>query len=133
MMIDLDSFKLVNDIYGHGMGDKVLIACAGIIKNAVPAGSRCGRIGGDEFIVLAKNYTEEKALQFIENVRTVINQKVMLDGKEFDVGFSSGIHVEYPDDSADGDAHKVFEHCLKEADQSMYSEKRQHKTGRSAK
>ena len=51
MMIDLDSFKLVNDIYGHEMGDRVLIACAETIRNAVPAGSKCGRIGGDEFAV----------------------------------------------------------------------------------
>ena len=48
MMIDLDSFKLVNDIYGHEMGDEVLISFARIIRDTVPAGSKCGRIGGDE-------------------------------------------------------------------------------------
>ena len=130
---DMDGLKYINDNFGHNEGDYGLKTIAYGLMSATTGNEVCARSGGDEFIVLAKNYTEEKALQFIENVRTVINQKVMLDGKEFDVGFSSGIHVEYPDDSAEGDAHKVFEHCLKEADQSMYSEKRQHKTGRSSK
>ena len=79
MMIDLDSFKLVNDIYGHGMGDKVLIACAGIIKNAVPAGSRCGRIGGDEFVAFAYGVTSEAA---VAEISGNINDGILRSAKE---------------------------------------------------
>lgn len=51
MLLDLDSFKLVNDIYGHGMGDQVLTRFAGIIRSNIRPGDLAGRIGGDEFIV----------------------------------------------------------------------------------
>lgn len=128
--IDMDGLKNINDNFGHNEGDYGLKTIAYGLMSASSGDEICARTGGDEFIVLAKNYTKEKALEFIERARTVIAQKVMLDGKEFKVGFSSGIHVEYPDDSSESDAHKVFEHCLKAADESMYSEKRGHKSGR---
>ena len=127
--IDMDGLKYINDNFGHTEGDYGLKTIAYALMSVSEGDEVCARTGGDEFIVLAKNYTEEKALEFIEKVRSVIAQKVMLDDKEFKVGFSSGIHVECPDDSAEGDAHKVFERCLKEADASMYSEKRLHKSG----
>ena len=128
--IDMDGLKYINDNFGHNEGDYGLKTIAYGLMCASTGDEICARTGGDEFIVLAKNYTEEKALKFIERARTVIAQKVMLDGKEFKVRFSSGIHVEYPDDLSESDAHKVFEHCLKAADESMYSEKRGHKNGR---
>lgn len=62
-MIDLDSFKAVNDIYGHEAGDQALILFSQLIKKYVPAGSFCGRIGGDEFVVFAKNMHEEEDLR----------------------------------------------------------------------
>ena len=127
--IDMDGLKYINDNFGHTEGDYGLKTIAYALMSVSEGDEVCARTGGDEFIVLAKNYTEEKALDFIEKVRSVITQKVMLDDKAFKVGFSSGIHVECPDDSAEGDAHKVFERCLKEADASMYSEKRLHKSG----
>ena len=55
MMIDLDSFKPVNDIYGHAMGDKVLIRFAEIIRSSIRATDIAGRIGGDEFVVFMKD------------------------------------------------------------------------------
>ncbi|SEF95549.1 GGDEF domain-containing protein [Lachnospira multipara] len=55
MMIDLDSFKPVNDIYGHDMVDKVLIRFAEIIRSAIRSTDLAGRMGGDEFIVFCKN------------------------------------------------------------------------------
>ena len=79
MMIDLDSFKLVNDIYGHEMGDKVLISCADIIRNAVPSGSRCGRLGGDEFASFALGVSTEAAVAEISNK---INEEITRSAKE---------------------------------------------------
>ena len=63
MMIDLDSFKLVNDIYGHDMGDRVLKGFSGIIESNVPEGSRCGRIGGDEFAVFLPDALSDEAAE----------------------------------------------------------------------
>ncbi|MBR4731736.1 MAG: diguanylate cyclase [Lachnospiraceae bacterium] len=65
MMIDLDSFKLVNDIYGHEMGDKVLITFSDLIRKSVPEGSQCGRIGGDEFVAFATGVTTEERVKEI--------------------------------------------------------------------
>lgn len=79
MMIDLDSFKLVNDIYGHEMGDKVLIAFAEIIKESLPAGSRHGRIGGDEFVSFAAGVTSEKK---VADITAKINSDLVSRAKE---------------------------------------------------
>ena len=65
LMIDLDSFKLVNDLYGHEMGDQVLISFSNVIRNSVPEGSVLGRIGGDEFVAFGKNVTEESEVREI--------------------------------------------------------------------
>lgn len=62
-MVDLDSFKPVNDLYGHDMGDKVLILFSNVIKKNIPAGSFCGRVGGDEFLLFAKNMVDEEAVK----------------------------------------------------------------------
>ena len=79
MMIDLDSFKLVNDIYGHEMGDKVLIAFAQIIKDTVPTGSKNGRIGGDEFVSFAIGITSEAK---VADITAKINEALVAKAKE---------------------------------------------------
>ena len=79
MMIDLDSFKLVNDIYGHEMGDKILISCADIIRNAVPSGSKCGRLGGDEFASFALGVSGEEV---VAEISAKINEEITRSAKE---------------------------------------------------
>ena len=49
LLLDLDHFKAINDRYGHGIGDDVLLAVAGIMRHTLPVGSHAGRLGGDEF------------------------------------------------------------------------------------
>ena len=61
-MLDLDSFKLVNDLYGHDTGDKVLILFSDLLKHNMRSEDVCGRIGGDEFLVFAKNMRTESEL-----------------------------------------------------------------------
>ncbi len=62
MITDLDSFKLVNDIYGHDMGDRVLAAFSKILKDNMVFPAVFGRIGGDEFLIFAENLKQEKDL-----------------------------------------------------------------------
>ncbi len=126
MMIDLDSFKLVNDIYGHEMGDKVLIACSEIIKRSVPSGSKCGRIGGDEFTAFAVGVTTEKAVADIaakinENI-TRRAKELMGDDMSIPLGASiGGIFVpRYGND---------YNALLKLADKSLYTVKKNGKHG----
>ena len=79
MMIDLDSFKLVNDIYGHEMGDRVLISFADIIRDTVPQGSKNGRIGGDEFVSFAKGIEKEEE---VAEISRQLNEKLVKSAKE---------------------------------------------------
>ena len=126
MMIDLDSFKLVNDIYGHGMGDKVLISCSEIIRKAVPAGSKCGRIGGDEFVAFAAGVTSEAAVAEISGKIndgiTKSAKELMGDDMSIPIGASiGGIFV--PRFGNDYNA------LLKLADKSLYNVKKNGKHG----
>ncbi len=74
LLIDMDSFKLVNDIYGHEAGDKLLIAFADIIGNNTGEEDVIGRIGGDEFVAFCRGITDEKTIAGI--VRRINEQLV---------------------------------------------------------
>ncbi len=127
---DMDDLKLINDRYGHNEGDYGLKTIAYAMMMSAAGDEICARAGGDEFIVLAKNYTDEKAQNFIKSVRDIIAQKVQLDDKPYKLEVSVGVHIVYPGDDFEGDTHAVFEDCLKAADSAMYIEKRKHKKGR---
>ena len=126
MMIDLDSFKLVNDIYGHAMGDKVLTACADIIKNAVPEGSKFGRLGGDEFATFAIGVSNEQA---VADIAAKINEEISKSAKALmgeDVSIPLGASVggifvpRYGND---------YSSLIKLADKSLYIVKKNGKHG----
>ena len=126
MMIDLDSFKLVNDIYGHEMGDKVLKAFAEAVSALVPEGSRCARIGGDEFTVFCSNMVTENAAElFSERLNAAITdfaKKLMGDDMSIPLGASVG-GVFVPKSGKD------YEELLKYADKSLYLVKQNGKHG----
>ena len=56
MIVDLDSFKLINDLYGYEVGDNVLGNFADILKNNLKDDDLFGRVGGDEFIIFTTDY-----------------------------------------------------------------------------
>ena len=126
MMIDLDSFKLVNDLYGHDMGDKVLVGFSRIVKNAVPQGSTCGRLGGDEFVAFAKGITSDTA---VADISTKLNQDVLnmakdLMGEDMDIPLGASIGAIYvPRHGNDYNA------LIKLADKSLYIVKQNGKHG----
>ena len=126
MMIDLDSFKLVNDLYGHAMGDKVLIRFAEIIKSAVRSADIVGRMGGDEFIAFCQYVTEEEV---VAEKAKYINEQVMKSAKEFmgedmtiPLGASIGA-VLVPDEGTD------FLTLYQKADKALYKVKQNGKLG----
>ena len=69
MIIDMDDLKMVNDNYGHSEGDYSLCAIAESLLFAAKNGEICLRTGGDEFVVLAGDYSDEKAAEYIRMVR----------------------------------------------------------------
>jgi diguanylate cyclase (GGDEF)-like protein len=78
LMIDLDHFKLVNDVYGHLLGDEVLIAVAMAITDEVRSGDvvgrtdLVGRFGGEEFVILLWDSTETTTVAIAERIRNRI-------------------------------------------------------------
>ena len=59
VLLDIDDFKFINDIYGHVYGDKALRSLADSMKAFFPSDALLGRNGGDEFCILLKNYSYE--------------------------------------------------------------------------
>lgn len=126
MMIDLDSFKLINDIYGHGMGDKILIRFAEIIQSAVRSTDIAGRMGGDEFIAFCQNVKDENV---IAEKTKYINEELMRSAKEYmgedmsiPLGASIGA-VRVPDEGTD------FLTIYQKADRALYQVKQNGKHG----
>ena len=68
-VLDLDSFKMVNDMFGHDVGDRVLVMFSGILKKSLRKDDECGRIGGDEFIAFLPSMKNENELvKFAERI-----------------------------------------------------------------
>ena len=126
MIIDLDSFKLVNDIYGHDMGDKVLIRFAEIIRSAIRAADIAGRIGGDEFIAFCQHINNEDVIA--EKVKTINDEllssalEYMGDDMRIPLGASVGA-VCVPEEGTD------FTELFKKADKALYTVKQNGKHG----
>lgn len=104
MIIDLDSFKFVNDLYGHGIGDKILIRFAALIKEVINASDLAGRIGGDTFIVFCQDIQDEsKVLDKTE----LLNEKLLaaakeIIGKSMNIQFGASIGAVFiPSDGTD--------------------------------
>jgi diguanylate cyclase (GGDEF)-like protein len=74
IMLDIDHFKLINDEFGHGQGDRVLIEIANILKDNIRASDVAFRIGGEEFAILCRQTNLEDSKIMAENLRQSIEQ-----------------------------------------------------------
>ena len=74
LMIDIDSFKPVNDLYGHDAGDRLLIRFAEILKRSAADNALCGRVGGDEFVLF---WPDSKREGDIKKFTETINRSLM--------------------------------------------------------
>lgn len=126
LMLDLDSFKLVNDIHGHDMGDKILIRFAELIRKIIRENDLAGRMGGDEFIVYLQHVHDEEILQ--EKAK-FLNDELLLSAKKFmgeDMNIPLGVSVGAvfsPDEGKD------FSTLYKKADSALYEVKKNGKHG----
>lgn len=95
---DIDDFKKINDVYGHNVGDAMLIAYAERLKRFCGEINFVSRIGGDEFgIILNGNLNESAVLEYIEKIRGIIAEPVEVNGALFRITMSYGIAF-YPQD-----------------------------------
>jgi len=114
LFLDLDGFKGVNDSLGHKAGDQVLIEVGERLTQSVRETDTIARVGGDEFIII---FTQVKKKEFIimmvENIIKTLNQPIMINGQNVNIGTSIGIAL-YPDHG------EIPDELIKQADEAMY-------------
>ena len=96
MVIDIDHFKQVNDVYGHLMGDQVIQFVAEKLKENIRTSDFLVRYGGDEFIVLIENVGMERALKIAEKIRSEIYEAKSVDNvrcPDLKVSISIGVAI----------------------------------------
>jgi diguanylate cyclase (GGDEF)-like protein len=93
LMIDLDSFKQVNDGLGHDAGDQLLRLVGECLRGSIRAGDTAARLGGDEFCALLQNTDEMSAARVAQRINKALGQPVVYGGKELTASASIGIAV----------------------------------------
>jgi len=106
LLIDLDHFKLINDNYGHPVGDRYLQQFARTVQQALRAGDICARYGGDEFVVLLPDANLELSAMVAQRVLAATSAMV-LDGDERHIRGTVSIGLAVFPDHAD-DAKDLF-------------------------
>ncbi len=91
-LLDLDHFKRVNDQYGHGIGDGVLVQLAALLQQQVRDIDSVARVGGEEFAILFPEASAEEAAQALERIRLALAaQPLQIDGEQIAITVSSGV------------------------------------------
>lgn len=117
--IDLDHFKHINDSFGHKIGDRLLVALASALTQALRSGDTLARWGGDEFIVLLPDLPSiDSARQTAQKLVDVCAQQIVLDDNAFNITFSVGFAI-YPNDADNAET------LLSQADRAMFHAKEQ--------
>ena len=121
LMVDIDYFKMINDNYGHDVGDDAIRIISGVIKNNIRKADLAIRYGGEEFLVLLYNCNEAHIVEVANTIRTEFSkQKIFANGDSFSKTLSVGCS-NFPKDSD-----SIWK-CIKFADMAMYQAK---ETGR---
>lgn len=117
MFIDVDNFKYVNDVYGHNLGDQLLIGVANRLQSNVRQGDVCARLGGDEFVLVIEHLENEKGSEkVVKKLMDSFQEPFEVSNQSILATLSIGIAV-YPDD---GDC---FDELMRCADTAMYRAK----------
>lgn len=113
LLLDLDRFKNINDTFGHHIGDLLLKECARKLKEFTGNNDRVYRVGGDEFIIILSNATEQDCISTAENILNVFTKSLFVEEYEISITPSIGISL-YPENGVNSET------LLKYADMSMY-------------
>lgn len=116
LFIDIDNFKRINDVYGHDIGDEVLKMIAKTFMNNSRPFDTVGRWGGEEFIAIILNVSEDLLHSIAKRLRILVEQSSILAGSDIiRITISIGATLAQPDDTIDT--------LVKRADQLMYRSK----------
>ena len=115
LFIDLDRFKVINDTYGHAVGDAVLQDVARRLQRSVRQGDTIARFGGDEFAVLCEAANLDAMAETAARIEEELRYVAVIDGHRLRVSASLGFAVANATSSPDG--------LLRRADEAMYAAK----------
>jgi diguanylate cyclase (GGDEF)-like protein len=118
MLLDLDGFKAVNDNFGHGAGDQLLIAVGHRLQACLRPADTIARLGGDEFTILLEDITHlREAIRVAERIEDALRIPFVLDGDQTSITVSIGIAL-----NTEGRAEP--DDLVRDADAAMYKAKR---------
>lgn len=118
LMIDIDHFKVVNDTYGHGIGDEVLKHLSAICKDSIRSIDLFARIGGEEFIIMLPQTDEENAYVFADRLRKKIDKSIFLS-EDINIHYTVSIGLT----NLYKDKDKSVKDILKRVDLALYEAK----------
>ncbi|MEA2048082.1 MAG: diguanylate cyclase [Campylobacterota bacterium] len=116
-VIDFDKFKVINDTFGHDVGDEVMRAFVKVVKSELGEDDCFARFGGDEFVIMMAHTNKQKALGVVKKIQDNISKRHLLLGVAVEFSVSIGM-AEVDDYDEDIDT------IIKRADLSLYKVKR---------
>ena len=118
LLLDMDSFKNVNDTHGHDVGDRVLQVIASVTLEVKRVADVAARIGGEEFAILLPDTDREGAITLAQRLRRTINEQMIADAKGRPIQVTASIGVATMSHSDTG-----LDHILTHADRALYRAK----------
>jgi len=117
LFVDLDNFKLVNDDFGHAVGDQVLMKLGDRMQSSLRESDTVARLGGDEFVIILEDIqNKEDVRKIVRKIQQNISQPMMFDGQQIHVTASIGINISEKSKLSETD-------LVKTSDSAMYQVK----------
>lgn len=122
VMMDVDRFKQINDRHSHVVGDEVLCRIAEVMSGVLRADDLAVRMAGDEFVLIVFDVTDDASGQFVERLRTAIEQQDW-------ASLAPGLSVTVSLGVSQARAHDTPSELLRRSDLKMYADKIRRRTG----
>jgi diguanylate cyclase (GGDEF)-like protein len=112
-LFDIDRFKMINDTYGHGVGDHVLVNVSHMLRDAFGCQNTVARLGGEEFGVVLHHTSKEETMAAVDRFRETLARRTFeVDGTQITVTISAGI--------SQGNGRFTYSMLLTNADKALY-------------
>lgn len=125
VFFDIDCFKLINDQFGHAIGDRVLVSFAKLLNAIIRDGDLAGRYGGEEFMAVLPGENASSAKKFAQRVANRLKEQPMAWYQDRPIYVTASIGIASLEDGGFASANELVE----AADQSMYFIKRNGRSG----